>query len=217
MKINIHTHHFCKREIAVYNICVGIKKQYHKKNFFSVGIHPWHITQKNIDIFEQEFIFLSKLPNCLAIGEIGLDKLAKTDYNLQKFIFEKQVIYAQEKNLPVIIHCVKSFNDILVFRDKYHKTPWIIHDFSGSISLAKELIRKNIYLSVGNKLMNNSSKIEKILPFLQSEKFFLETDNKFFRIDDIYEKTARILKISEKNLEQIIYTNFKTLFNGITI
>ncbi len=218
MKINLHTHHYFRgQEIGIYNICVGVKKEYNIRDFFSVGIHPWHINEESINIFWQEFVLLAKRKNCIAIGEIGLDKVTKSDYSLQKIIFEKQLIYAEQSNLPVIIHCVKCLDDILLFRKKYRATTWILHDFSGSLQIANELRKRNIYFSLGNKFMNNSSKIEKILPFLPLENIFFETDNKFRSIDELYKKAASVLKISKKNLEQIIYTNFKTVFNGIAV
>ena len=215
MKINIHTHNIVKSENSIFNLCVGIRGYYEANSFFSTGIHPWHINGKIKSFLWNEFLFYTNNKNCIAIGEIGFDVFSKASYEIQKNIFIKQASFAESNNLPIIIHCVKSYEKILHMRKIFNKTPWIIHDFTGSIELAMQLIEKNIYLSLGNNFLKKSSKIRKILPFLPCEKIFFETDNSYLSINSIYKKAEQILKINEKDLEKIVFKNFKTVFNEL--
>lgn len=214
MKINIHTHNRTNSKSSIYNLCVGIKSYYAANSFFSTGIHPWHVNNKIKNILWNEFLFYSNNKKCIAIGEIGFDIFSKANFKIQKNIFIKQADFAESKNLPIIIHCVKSYDKIFSMRKIFNKTPWIIHDFNGSIELAMQLIKNNIYLSLGNNFLKKSSKIEKNLPFLPLDKIFFETDNSLLSINLFYKKAEKILKIDEKDLEIIVFNNFKTVFNG---
>jgi len=215
MKINIHTHNIAKSEYAIFNLSVGIKGYNTTNSFFSLGIHPWHINKKIISFLWDEFLFYTNNKNCIAIGEIGFDTFSKASLELQKYIFIKQASFAENNDLPIIIHCVKSYDKILQMRKIFNKTPWIIHDFTGNIELALQLIKKNIYISLGKNFLKKTSKIQKILPLLPTDKIFFETDNSILSIDTIYKKAEKILRIDEKDLEIIVLNNFKTVFNGI--
>lgn len=212
MKINLHTHFIKNTEFSIFNLCIGTKNFNPQNIYFSAGIHPWYILDFDENYLWKEFNYFSLSQNCLAIGEIGFDLTFKSNLQKQKYYFEKQVKLSEELNLPLIIHCVKCFELIFFYRKIYKKTPWIIHDFSGSIEIANQLIKNNIFLSLGNKFLVNSSKIEKILPFLPPDFMFFETDNKFFSIDDVYAKASKILNLADHDLEKIILKNFTNIF-----
>lgn len=100
--------------------------------YYSVGIHPWYLTRENF--IHQWELLLSAIhsPQVLAIGEAGLDKLAQTDYVLQQEAFERQAILAHEMEYPLVIHAVRSADEIIRFKRKMQPSnPWIIHGFRG--------------------------------------------------------------------------------------
>ena len=76
---------------------------------YSIGIHPWFIVEERLEA--DLAIIESKVqqPNCLAIGECGLDKRIAIPMELQQMVFEKQLLLAQKCNKPVVLHCVAAF------------------------------------------------------------------------------------------------------------
>lgn len=118
MFLNTHTHHLSHQSdvLELYNQFPNELNLNAK--IYSIGIHPAYINSTTIDE-EIDLInhhILDK--NCLAIGEIGLDKLCETDFNLQIEVFEKQIKIAEENQLTIIIHSVRAYQEILHIRKK---------------------------------------------------------------------------------------------------
>ena len=80
---NVHCHALEDQNVTIFQGENGLFDKW-----FSLGVHPWnsHIYQRSINFLEH-----LNLPNCLAIGEIGLDKLKGPDFNTQTLVFEKQI------------------------------------------------------------------------------------------------------------------------------
>lgn len=184
---------------------------------FSAGIHPWHIYSLNLQNAFKELYCISTSKNLVAIGECGLDKFSKTDIQIQIKVFEKQLLLAEQLNLPVIVHCVRSYDLILNLRKKFSKTPWIVHDFTGNFQLAKQLTMHNIYISFGNNFMKKSQKILETARRIDLNFVFLETDIDKFDIDEVYEQFSLNRKINIEQLENKISSNFKKVFPKWTI
>ncbi len=176
---------------------------------FSVGIHPWD-AHLGASISELEKII--QHPNCLAIGECGLDKLIETDIGLQEKIFVNQLDFAVKFQKPVIIHCVKVFDELMEICKAYQsQVPLIIHGFNKSHQLARQLIDSGFYLSLNSSLFK---KDDFDFNTLSLNKLFLETDDKnWLSIKEVYKMASHYLKIDEESLKEKIYSNFTTLFN----
>lgn len=182
--------------------------------FYSVGIHPWYIKEENI---AQELIIIEEQlqqPNCLALGECGLDKRIEVPFSLQVEVFEKQLLLAQRYNKPVIIHCVKAFQEVIACRKNTNTTvPMIIHGFSKNKTVAQQLIKNGFYLSFGKYLLRNPA-LETVFTAVPENKIFLETDTIEETIEQVYALAAYYKKIELEKLEQIITTNFNTVFKN---
>ena len=155
--INIHTHHLSKdRGVFLFNNRFGtstgsVTNDLYLDNYFSVGIHPWDADLKT-SLSELENTIQHQ--NCLAIGECGLDKITDIDLELQKKVFISQLELAVKFQKPVIIHCVKAFDELIEICSPYHsKIPLIIHGFNKSVQLAKQLINKGFYLSLNDSVL----------------------------------------------------------------
>lgn len=207
--INIHTHHLSKDHgVFLFNSNLTNSKKIYTDSYFSIGIHPWDI-EFNVSLSELEIIIQHQ--NCLAIGECGLDKIIDTDIEIQKKVFQSQLELAVKYQKPVIIHCVKAFDELIEICQSYHsKTPLIIHGFNKSIQLAKQLIDKGFYISLSHSIFKKEDIDFSVLPF---EKLFLETDtNESILIEEVYKKAAACFQIQEDDLKEKIYTNFTALF-----
>src|SRR5690606_17966718 len=135
MLFDIHTHLFDKNHACLQDVGLKIPLE----GFFSVGIHPW----KAESVHPEEYTKLKELsmhPNCVAIGEAGLDKLIGSSFEIQRKTFIEQALLAEELKLPLIIHCVKAWNELREIKRKLKPNiPWIYHGFNKT-SLVDEVI-----------------------------------------------------------------------------
>jgi TatD DNase family protein len=179
---------------------------------FSIGIHPWFINQKTV---EQDIHFIKEQlqhKNCYAVGECGLDKLSEIDFSIQLTFFKEQIELSEDLKKPLIIHCVKSFQEILHIKKEIKpKQRWIIHGFNKSNQIASELLKNGCFLSFG-KLLLTSPKLQEVFSNTPLDKVFLETDDSEINILAIYEKAATIRNIEVKELQKNIHQNFNKIF-----
>jgi TatD DNase family protein len=181
---------------------------------FTYGIHPWFLNEENherhIGLVRNHF----SLPGIIAIGEAGFDKLRGPSPELQRRAFEEQVSIAEKAQKPVIIHCVRAWDELLAVQKKTRpEMPWLVHGFRGNWKLAAQLISKGMYLSVWYEfaLRPESSELFRHLP---RDRFFLETDGAAVDIRQIYEKVAGDLVIGVEELKSIIFNNFNAFFRA---
>lgn len=198
-------HHNRENTYGIYNL---EPKEIVTEKKFSVGIHPKDIDENWEENFEK-IKEISLLQNCVAIGECGLDGLISVNENLQKEVFEKHILWANQINKPVIIHCVKRFSEIIPFQ-KIAEIPLVIHGFNKKKTIADEMLRHGFYLSFGKSVLHSLS-LQSILKEFPLENFFLETDDANFNIEELYQKTAEIKGISIENLHNKILKNLESL------
>jgi TatD DNase family protein len=117
----------------------------------------------------------------VAIGEIGLDrKIDSPAFDLQREIFELQLQYAIETDIPVIIHCRGAFNELIESLNKtgIPGSGALIHAYSGSLELTEILLKKGVSFSMGGTLTyKNSRKRSDVLKRIYPDHFLLETDS----------------------------------------
>jgi TatD DNase family protein len=206
MLINIHTHRFSKNSFSIFN-------GYTIETDFtcSYGIHPWLIKEYSIDILANLEKLVQK-HNCYAVGECGLDKMKDIAWEEQVFWFEKHIELSEKYKKPLLIHCVKASQELIEIKRKFKpKQPWIFHGFAKS-NLGNDLIKEGFYLSIGMKLLKDPA-FQRKINLLPLDKLFLETDDKYVDIAEMYQKMAGIKNISMFELEQSIEKNFQKVFN----
>jgi len=181
---------------------------------YSVGLHPWHIEGSDIALLIEKVKLATKNPAVLAIGETGLDKHIQTPLDLQMQVFEAQLEIAEQCSKPVIVHAVRSYNELIEFAKAHRPAmPMIIHGFNGGVQIAADLLKAGYYLSLGNRLMD-SDKLKAVLVHMPLEKMFLETDEADNDIRELYEVLANLRVISVEILKGIISENAKRVFGG---
>jgi TatD DNase family protein len=179
---------------------------------FSIGMHPWFINKENL---ESEFLVVEEklqLENCFAIGECGLDKIVNTDFELQKTVFKQQIILSEKYKKPVIIHCVKAFQEIIELRKSLKPNQiWVLHGFNKNKQIAHSLLKNGFVLSVGSAIINNK-KLQDVVLNISLDDILLETDDSKISIQEIYQKIANIKNIEVEELQRKIAQNFKRIF-----
>ncbi|MEC5165476.1 TatD DNase family protein [Flavobacterium sp. PL11] len=179
---------------------------------YSIGIHPWYIVKDRVNA--DLAIIESKLlePNCLAIGECGLDKRIEVDMELQQIVFERQLLLAQKHNKPVVIHCVAAFQEVIETKKRLNiSVPMIIHGFSKNSQVANQLISNGFYISFGKYLLRNPE-LEEVFKRVPANRIFLETDIAEEGIETVYQLAAKYKGISVKEMKQLINRNFVDVF-----
>lgn len=207
--INIHTHHLSQEDgVFVFNNRFGFEDEMYTGAYFSTGIHPWDAAR---DISIRELESLVQHANCLAIGECGLDKLKGPGISIQENIFTEQLRLALKYQKPVLIHCVKAFDELReICRPYMAKIPLIVHGFNKSEQLALQLIHQGFYLSLGEPVLNKNGFNFKTLPL---DAIFFETDtNNNISIREVYQRASTLFNVRENELKEKIYSNFTALF-----
>jgi TatD DNase family protein len=212
--INAHTHQAGNETtLSVINIYPADRNKIVPGKHYSMGIHPWFIPGKGTGKSLRELEEFARMEEVVAIGECGLDKLANADIDLQLYVFERQVEIAEKAGKPLIIHCVRSFNEIVQVKKNSGSTVgWIIHGFNSNLDIADLLIRHEMYFSFGKALLNPQSNACKVLPQLEDESYLLETDDSTVPIEDIYLQAARLAGMDIETMKLSMMTNFTNIF-----
>lgn len=179
---------------------------------FSIGIHPWFVNEDKIE--EALLSVEEKLQeeNCFALGECGLDKVTTAAFELQQFVFKKQIGLSEKYKKPLIIHCVRAFQEIIeIKKEAKPKQIWILHGFHQNIQIAESLLKNGCILSFGAAIIY-SKKLQEVVLEIPLISILLETDNAEIEIQAIYQKVAEIRKIEVAELQQQIHQNFKNIF-----
>lgn len=206
MLIDLHTHQSGSTDLAIFNA-------FERKTelICSYGIHPWYAEQFSFD-FLQKLEYLIQQPNCWAVGECGLDKLVRFDWNKQIQWFEKQIILSENYRKPLIIHCVKAIQELIVLKRKINPSQsWVFHGFRKT-GVTQQLLDEGFYLSIGAALLTDE-KLQETVKNIPTERLFLETDDKEMNICLLYEQLAVIKKIPVEDIEKQLENNFEKVFD----
>jgi TatD DNase family protein len=211
---DIHTHQTATAQevCAILNIDINLSEnQTLPQKPISVGLHPWTINASNqVEKLAQLSEYLAN-PWVRLLGECGLDKICETNFALQLRTFEQQIKLAVAIEKPIIIHCVKAYDELIAVKKSLKpKVPMIIHGFNKHLSLAKTLIHQGFYLSFGAALINHD-KLESYFKDLPLDRIFLETDDSTCRIADVYQAAANAKDITISDLQNAIRNNWTRL------
>ena len=213
--IDIHTHKIksCDNLIQIVNL--DLNRLCPEQGFYSYGIHPWILDDAD---FQEEKALQTlgenlKLSQVIALGEAGLDKMHKASFEKQIVLFERQIELSETIQKPMILHDVRSHNEIIALRKKHRaQQPWILHGFSGMEQDVRQLVGQRIYLSVGERLLHPERKIYKSFKFIDLDYLFLETDMAEIGVEKVYEAAANLLEMDLSVLQTRIFANFARLF-----
>lgn len=214
--IDLHTHRIksCDNLLQIVNL--DLNQSCPEQGYYSYGIHPWALDKADFQMDES----LNKLrenlqqPKVVALGEAGLDKMHKASFERQIELFERQIELSEALQKPMILHDVRSHNEIIALRKKHKaKQPWIVHGFSGTEQDVKQLIGQGFYLSVGENLLHPERKIHKSFKFIDLNYLFLETDMAEIEIEKVYEAAANLLGMDLSALQTRIFANFARIIH----
>lgn len=210
---DIHTH----KPKELLEDCISITSLYkdfesvEKIKYCSIGMHPRYLYNYMQDFSTLELRAL--YPNVLAIGECGLDKLSEVDMELQKTIFIHHLQLANTVSKPLIVHCVRAYDEILkIFKTYPPQIPVIFHGFNKKDPIAAKLLKQGYYLSFGASLIHDNFNVLHTFKNIDPGRLFLETDDSNHSIKEIYKAAAHARLVSEEEVILQMENNFHAVF-----
>ncbi|MEE1946650.1 TatD family hydrolase [Pedobacter sp. KR3-3] len=176
----------------------------------SVGLHPWYVTLSNLEGQLAVLTQIAQQPQVKMIGECGLDRLKGEPLANQLVILEKQIALAEQLNKPLILHCVRCFDELMAMKKRLNvQVPMVIHGFNKNAELGQQLLDKGFWLSFGEATLKQEANATKLL--IATDRFFLETDEGEAGIASIYEAASNLKKSSLDELKALIFANWKKI------
>lgn len=201
----------------------------HKPWFFAYGLHPCFLDQHQMQHLSQ-LEQLSKHSKPLAIGECGLDfRTANDEQKHQQWqYFEGQIDLAAQLKLPLILHAVKTHQQIIsCLKRKQFTHGGIIHGFAGSLEQAKDYLALNFKLGIGGLLgKHNNVRLKQIIQALPTSAFLLETDAPDMPADFAQKHSspafialyaqmlAHLKQLHLEQLSEVLEASWQTLFHS---
>ena len=163
----------------IHNVC----KKYPAYCFPMIGLHPESVKET----YKSELMAIEDAlkgeSTYVGIGEVGLDlHWDKTYLKQQLIVFEQQVCWALEADLPIIIHCRDAFEEMMNVLDHYRDTPLrgIFHSYTGNpFEGVKMLEMPGFLLGINGIVTYRSSVIPDVLHNISIERIVLETDSPY--------------------------------------
>ena len=195
--------------------------------FLMTGLHPTSVKANYKEELNHVEYMLSQR-SFYAIGEIGIDLYwDATFFSEQRAAFKHQISLAKKHNLPIVIHCRNSFEEIfeVLEEEKGEDLRGIFHCFTGSLRDAKKAIGYNMKLGIGGVVTFKNGKIDTFLDQISLSDIVLETDSPYLApvpyrgkrnessyLIQVLEKLSDIYGISKDEIAEVTTANSKSVF-----
>ncbi len=211
-----------------YDSMHALKKKYSDDIYLMSGLHPTDVKKNYKD--ELDFVVNSlKSHNYVAIGEIGIDLYwDKTYLKEQQDAFRFQIKLAIKNDLPIVIHCRESFDEIFEILEKENcdKLRGVFHCFTGNIDQANKAIGLGFLLGIGGVVTFKNGGIDKFINQIDLKHIVLETDSPYlapvpFRgkrnessyIIYVLEKLSELYQLPREEIASITTNNAEKMFS----
>lgn len=151
----------------------------------AVGIQPNYCAQAAAGDWDR-IVALADRPRVVALGETGLDRYWDfTPFGIQQDYFDRHLRLAQERGLPVIIHCRDAEADLMpMLRAATARSPLsgVLHSFSGDQAMADECLALGLYLSFSGAVTYTNKKFEPlrgVAKTVPGDRLLIETDSPY--------------------------------------
>ncbi|NDC76689.1 MAG: TatD family deoxyribonuclease [Chitinophagia bacterium] len=196
--------------IGIFNVLAGFDKAY-ARTPVSMGLHPWHLSEGDIERDFQALEAAASQPVVLAIGECGLDRVCDTPMPLQEQAFRRQLALAERLRKPVVIHCVRAFEEVIrILRETRVTVPVIFHGFRKDAATAGRILAAGHRLSFGKAL--SDARISGIFRSVPHGRVFLETDDADATIAEVYDLAARATGTDIEVLTERLWADALSVF-----
>ncbi|MES2416819.1 MAG: TatD family hydrolase [Bacteroidota bacterium] len=214
-------------DVASITMIDDLVKRYPENCFAMAGLHPCDVKEDYKDQLSTIYQHIADR-KIYAIGEIGIDLYwDKTTLAIQIDAFKRQIAWAKNLGLPIVIHCREAFDEVfeVLEAEKDEKLRGIFHCFTGNLMQAKKAIALNFYLGIGGVVTYKKAGLDMVLADIPIQHLVLETDSPYlapvpFRgkpnessyLIYIAQKVADIYQISLEEVAEITTENSKLIF-----
>lgn len=195
--------------------------------FAMAGLHPCDVKEDYLAVLDEIYKSIASR-KIYAIGEIGIDLYwDKTTLAIQQDAFRKQIAWAKDLNLPIVIHCREAFDEIfeVLESERDEKLRGIFHCFTGNLEQARQAIDLNFYLGIGGVVTYKKAGLDVVLTDIPLVNVVLETDSPYlapvpFRgkpnessyLTYIAQKLADIYGVAIEEIANVTTENSKKIF-----
>ena len=207
---------------------LGLEEEYPRRCYSMMGLHPCSVNdnyQEELRIAEHWF----QKRSFVAVGETGLDFYWDLTYKKQQYdVFQRQIDWALEYDIPVVIHSRNSIDECIemVKKNQTGKLKGVFHCFSGSLEQARKVIDLNFYLGIGGVLTFKKAGLDLVLKDIDLNNIILETDapylapvpfrgkrNECSYLKYVAQKLAEVKSRSVKEVAELTTDNACKLFS----
>lgn len=193
----------------------------------AMGLHPTSVNddfEKQLSVIKED-LFTGKH---VAVGEIGIDLYwDKTYAEQQELALIRQLEWAQELDLPVILHVRKGYAEVFRVLSKFNnkRLRGVFHCFGGGVEELKKAVSLGFFIGVGGVLTYKNSTLPAVLESVSLKNILLETDAPFLspvphrgkRNEPAYlvhvsSVLASIFKVNDQIVDKITTENAMSLF-----
>jgi len=215
-------------DIHSVNMMLGADSRYFDVCYPMLGLHPTSVREDYLSQLNKlEELFSGH--KFIAIGEIGIDLFWDKIFLKEQLIaFRRQISFALDKKLPVVVHCRDSFPEVFSVIDEFKGKGLrgVFHAFTGNIRDAEKAIGMGFKLGIGGIVTFKNSGLDKVVKEIGPENLILETDSPYLapvphrgkRNESAYiciinQKLSEIFGISESEVASITFASSTGLFN----
>lgn len=195
--------------------------------YAAVGSHPDAADEVADAVLAQYRRMVQENPKVRAIGEIGLDyHYEDIPREIQQRAFRAQMALARELGLPVIVHEREAHEDGMKIVEEFPTVTGVFHCYSGSLEMARVLIRRGWYIGFGGVLtFKNARKAVEVAAEIPLDRIVLETDCPYMspepfrgrrndptRLHLVAQRLAQLRGLSAEEIQAITLENGKRLY-----
>ena len=192
-----------------------------------IGWHPEFAKEYN----EEQLVNQIKLPEVVAIGEIGLDYHwdENPDPKVQQATLIKQLDVAQQYNMPVSIHCRDAFDDMYqILKDHdMSKSGIIMHSFNGDVSWSNKFLELGLWVSYSGVVsFKNAREVHESVKNTPLDRMLVETDAPYLTPEPyrghqnepgytryVVDAVAKLKDIAPDEVAKHTFSNAKKVYN----
>ncbi|MFA5175715.1 MAG: TatD family hydrolase [Candidatus Nanoarchaeia archaeon] len=198
-----------------------IAKKYNNVKL-AFGVYPTRALELTEKDFEKALSFIREnKDNIIALGEIGLEYKESQEREKQIINLKKLLKLAEEIKKPLIVHSRKAELEVLELL-KNSKVKVVLHCFNGNTTAVRTALEYNFYFSVPTNI-SNSKNLKKLVKIVPIDRILTETDapylspikgqrNEPLNVKHTIKVISEIKHITEENVEEQIYRNYKLIF-----
>ncbi len=184
--------------------------------FPAVGLHPWRLDgmdiKANLDFIEKE------LPNCLALGEVGLDWAIQVSRAEQEEVLGKLLAIATRERKPVLLHARRAWAEAFQLLRSFQIDKAVFHWYSGPLDVLQKILSQG-YLISATPAAAYSERHRQAIQNAPLASLLLETDcpekyrGKESEPKDLWTALHAVAEVKRLKAEEIANQTFSNAFD----